>query len=101
MAGAKLTTISVPFIYKHAIDGLSEPLNLTLGDGASLALLGPPGLMLAYGATRISADGMTQLRNALFASVTEHALRRMSHHTFSHLLQLELSFHLSRQAPAS
>ena len=97
MIGAKLATIQVPFLFKHAVDGLSEPLAAVGGEGAALLALGPTGLMLAYGATKISADGMQQLRNALFASVTEHALRRMSRETFSHLLQLELRFHLSRQ----
>ena len=56
--------------------------------------------MLVYGATRACADAMTQLRNAVFVSVTEGALRRMARRTFRHLHSMELSFHLNRQTGA-
>jgi len=109
MLGAKAATIQVPFLFKHAIDGLSEPLAaaavLSGSDPATSGLLvaatlTPPGLMLAYGATRIAADGMTQLRNALFSYVTEDAIRRTSLRTFNHLMALDLKFHLDRQTGA-
>jgi len=98
MLCAKLTTIQVPFLFKFAIDGLADPA--AVADASLLLMVSPPLLMLAYGGARISADGMTQLRNALFSAVTEGALRRMSRHTFGHLLQLELAFHLNRQTGA-
>lgn len=92
MIGAKLVTIQVPFLFKHAIDALSEP---TLAIG-----LAPPTLLLMYGMTRATADGLAQLRNAIFARVAEGALRRMARHTFLHLHDLDLKFHLSRQTGA-
>ena len=62
--------------------------------------LTPAALMVAYGVARTSAEGMTQLRNALFALLSESALRRMARRTFRHLHEMELQFHLSRQTGA-
>ena len=123
MIGAKLTTIQVPFIFKHAVDALSEQQAAlaavaseasTAGEAMAavassqplaasavgLLALSPPSLLLMYGLTRASSDGMTQLRNALFARVAEGALRRMARRTFAHLHALELRFHLERQTGA-
>jgi len=60
----------------------------------------PATLLLLYGATRAGAEAVGQLRNAIFARVTEGALRRMARRTFTHLHALELGFHLSRQTGA-
>lgn len=49
------------------------------------------------GATRISAVILQELRNAVFASVAQKAIRRVAASVFEHLLRLDLSFHLSRQ----
>ena len=38
-----------------------------------------------------------ELRNAIFASVAQKAIRRVACNVFEHLLRLDLSFHLSRQ----
>ena len=84
MIGAKLTTIQVPFLFKHAIDALTEQAAAaSVLDGAhsvadataplttvaGLLALSPASLLLMYGATTACASGMTQLRNALFARV--------------------------------
>nr|POE48031.1 iron-sulfur clusters transporter atm1, mitochondrial [Quercus suber] len=49
------------------------------------------------GATRISASLFQEIRNAVFASVAQKAIRRVAGNVFSHLLNLDLNFHLSRQ----
>jgi len=95
----------VPFLFKHAIDGLAEPSLAAVVDPTSSGLLiaaglTPPALMVAYGVTRIAADGMQQLRNALFAYVTEGAVRQTSLRAFEQLMALDLSFHLNRQTGA-
>lgn len=53
--------------------------------------------IFAYGATRIGATVFQELRNAVFASVAQKAIRRVAGNIFTHLLNLDLSFHLSRQ----
>ena len=101
----QVATIQVPFLFKHAIDGLAEPSLAAVVDPTSSGLLiaaglTPPALMVAYGVTRIAADGMQQLRNALFAYVTEGAVRQTSLRAFEQLMALDLSFHLNRQTGA-
>lgn len=53
--------------------------------------------IFAYGITRIGATLFQELRNAIFASVAQKAIRKVAGNVFSHLLNLDLSFHLSRQ----
>ena len=54
-------------------------------------------MVVAYGATRIGATLFQELRNAVFASVAQKAIRRVAGSVYDHLLRLDLNFHLSRQ----
>ena len=47
--------------------------------------------------TRIGATLFQELRNAVFASVAQKAIRNVAANVFGHLLRLDLNFHLSRQ----
>lgn len=47
--------------------------------------------------TRISATVFQEIRNAVFASVAQKAIRRVAANVFEHLLRLDLNFHLTRQ----
>lgn len=49
------------------------------------------------GATRIGSAVFQEIRNAIFASVAQKAIRRVACNVFEHLLRLDLNFHLSRQ----
>jgi ABC transporter ATM len=49
------------------------------------------------GVTRIGATLFQELRNAVFASVAQKAIRKVASNVFEHLLRLDLNFHLSRQ----
>ena len=49
------------------------------------------------GAARIGAAVFQEMRNAVFASVAQKAIRRVAASVFGHLLRLDLQFHLSRQ----
>jgi ATP-binding cassette, subfamily B (MDR/TAP), member 7 len=53
--------------------------------------------IFAYGATRIGSTVFQEIRNAVFASVAQNAIRRVAGNVFEHLLKLDLNFHLSRQ----
>jgi ATP-binding cassette subfamily B (MDR/TAP) protein 7 len=53
--------------------------------------------IFAYGLTRIGSTVFQELRNAVFASVAQKAIRRVAANVFEHLLKLDLNFHLSRQ----
>ncbi|WP_455917125.1 ABC transporter transmembrane domain-containing protein, partial [Leclercia tamurae] len=76
-------------IYKHAID--------ELGKGAPGAVTVPLGLILAYGTARVLSLLFSELRDAIFARVGQHAIREVGLQIFRHLHALALRFHLSRQ----
>jgi ATP-binding cassette subfamily B (MDR/TAP) protein 7 len=52
---------------------------------------------LLDGATRIGATLFQELRNAVFATVAQKAIRKVACSVYEHLLRLDLQFHLSRQ----
>lgn len=85
---AKLSNVAVPLAFKEMIDHFSQA-------GVALAL--PVLLLLLYGTLRFSNSLFTELREILFARVTQHAVRRLSLEVFRHLHALSLAFHLERQ----
>ena len=89
LIAAKVASIYVPLFLRDAVDSLSPEA------GAALAV--PIALLLAYAAARILSVGFAQARDAVFARVAQHAMRRVALETFRHLHQLSLRFHLDRQ----
>jgi ATP-binding cassette subfamily B protein len=71
-------------------------LDVKAGSPQSLLVV-PVGIIIAYGLLRISASIFTELREALFARVTQNAVRKVALQVFEHLHSLALSFHLARQ----
>jgi ATP-binding cassette subfamily B protein len=90
LIAAKLANVGVPLLLKQIVDGLTLP-----PPGQVLVL--PIALLVAYGALRLSTTGFTELREYLFAKVTQRAVRTIALRTFRHLHALSLRFHLSRQ----
>jgi ABC-type transport system involved in Fe-S cluster assembly fused permease/ATPase subunit len=90
LIAAKLANVGVPLVLKEIVD------RLTTVAGAQ-ALVLPLGLLAAYGALRLSTTAFTELREYLFAKVTQRAVRTIALKTFRHLHALSLRFHLSRQ----
>ena len=88
LVAAKVANVGVPMIFKEMIDGLS-------GSQQLLAL--PMLLLVLYGLLRFSTSLFTELREILFASVTQRAVRQVSLEVFRHLHALSLRFHLERQ----
>jgi ATP-binding cassette subfamily B protein len=92
LIAAKAANVGVPVLLKRIVDSLMP------GAGtAQLALVVPLGLVLAYGALRLSNTVFTELRELVFAKVTERAVRRVALQVFQHLHALSLRFHLERQ----
>ncbi len=92
MVGAKLANVSVPLLLKTLVDAM----NFKPGDPATLLVV-PVGLLLAYGALRLSTSLFTELRELVFAKATQGAARSIALQTFQHLHALSLRFHLERQ----
>ncbi len=90
LIAAKLANVGVPLLLKQIVDGLTLP-------PAGQMLVLPVALLVAYGALRLSTTAFTELREFLFAKVTQRAVRTIALKTFRHLHALSLRFHLSRQ----
>jgi ABC-type transport system involved in Fe-S cluster assembly fused permease/ATPase subunit len=88
LIAGKLVNIYVPLFYKHAVDALSP---------ANVAVTVPVALIVAYGVARVMAQGFNELRNAVFAKVSQRAVRRLALTAFRHIHALSLRFHLERR----
>lgn len=55
---------------------------------------------LPDGIARAGAAGFNELRNAVFARVASHSIRKIGRNVFTHLHNLDLGFHLNRQTGA-
>lgn len=85
---AKLATVAMPLWLKQIVDSLNVAPSL---------LVLPVGALLGYGLVRLASGFFGELRDALFARVTQGAVERISTQIFAHLLQLSLRFHMDRQ----
>ncbi|MDX0638084.1 ATP-binding cassette domain-containing protein [Sinorhizobium medicae] len=92
---AKAVLILVPYFFKWATDALNNKPE-ALGF-LPVFLTGAVMLVLAYNFARLLQAGLNQLRDALFASVGQHAVRQLAYKTFVHMHQLSLRFHLERR----
>ncbi len=97
LIGAKVATVAMPWVLKLIVDGLDGGLDGGSGSGAGVPLVVPVALLLGYGALRFFSVFLGEMRDAVFARVTERAMRRVGLKVFSHLHHLDLDFHLSRQ----
>ncbi len=85
---SKLANVSVPLALKEIIDSL---------DAKQAMLAVPVAMIVAYGLLRLFSTLFGELRDAVFAKVTQRAIRRVALQVFEHLHSLSLRFHLERQ----
>jgi ATP-binding cassette subfamily B protein len=79
----------VPIVYKEAVDALTP--------GNNVVLVLPIAMIGAYGLLRLISVASGEIRDAIFAKVTQHAIRTVALSVFEHLHRLSLRFHLDRQ----
>ncbi|MDX3893323.1 ABC transporter ATP-binding protein/permease [Pusillimonas sp.] len=88
LIAAKVASVITPLYLKDLVDGLSLPQTL---------LVLPVAALLGYGFARLAASVFGELRDALFARVTQGSIRRIATRLFEHLFALSMRFHLQRQ----
>ena len=95
----KVVTVLVPYLFKLATDALTGDIDLESRFTSlfPLVLLTPVILVIAYNVGRVLVIALNQLRDALFASVGQFAVRRLSVIVFGHLHALSLRYHLQRR----
>ena len=82
-------TLTLPFLLKHIVDGLSSEKEQLL------AL--PLALVAAYVFVRFLSVALRELTLAVYGTVTVRAMRRVSLRVLKHLHNLDLDYHLSRR----
>jgi ATP-binding cassette subfamily B protein len=92
LVGAKLANVGVPLVLKTLIDKMT----VTASNPLALMVL-PVSVLVAYGLLRLSTTLFTELREFVFAKVTQRAVRTIALKVFRHLHALSLRFHLNRQ----
>ncbi len=88
LIGAKLAIVAIPIVLKHIVDSLNQPKDL---------LVVPMALLFGYGLLRLASTVFADMRDIVFAKVTQRAVRRVGLEVFKHLHTLSLRFHLGRQ----
>ncbi len=94
LIAAKVVTVMVPFAYKAAVDALDKLYN-----SSDVLVIGvvPVFIIVAYGMGRILMIAFNALRDGLFISVGQNAVRLLAVQTFEHLHSLSLRYHVSRR----
>ncbi|MFA9439061.1 ABC transporter ATP-binding protein/permease [Uliginosibacterium sp. sgz301328] len=90
LIAAKVANVTVPIVFKHVVDAL------TVTPQQAVVVV-PAALLVAYGALRFASSAFAELREILFARVTQEAVRAIALAVFQHLHALSLRFHLERQ----
>ncbi|XP_022859194.1 ABC transporter B family member 25, mitochondrial isoform X3 [Olea europaea var. sylvestris] len=105
LVGAKVLNVQVPFLFKLAVDWLTTATGnanalaeFTAANSTVLALfVSPAAVLIGYGIARSGASAFNELRTAVFSKVALCTIRQVSRKVFSHLHELDLQFHLSRE----
>lgn len=92
LVAGKVLNVQVPFFFRDVVDALNVPIT---ADTTAWVLAGAS--IAGYAAARISSTLFSELRNAVFASVAQKAIRKVAKDTFKHLLDMDMGFHLTRQ----
>ncbi|RCL03838.1 MAG: bacterial [Candidatus Tokpelaia sp. JSC161] len=92
---SKIILIFVPYLFELSTNALNRKLEASLW--LEETILGSFMLILAYNLARILQIALNQLRDVLFASVGQYAVRKLAYRTFIHMHKLSLGFHLERR----
>ncbi|CDS00616.1 probable ATP-binding cassette transporter protein, mitochondrial [Sporisorium scitamineum] len=98
LIGGKLLNVRVPFFFKAIVDRLNDVVNAPLDmTNPNTVWVVAASAILGYGLARVGAAAFSELRNAVFANVAQRSIRRVAQSVFTHLLALDLGWHLTRQ----
>lgn len=89
---AKMISISIPFLYKFAVDSLAAEKNIYM--------VGAIGITIAYGIARLMNVIFEEIRNIFFSYVGQGAIRHVAMETITHIHKLSMRYHISRKTGA-
>lgn len=86
---SKIATLLVPVFFKESVDFLSP----RYGEFVVVPIF----IVIAYGVARFLSACFGEIRDGVFATVSQKAVRRIGIDVFNHLHKLGLRYHLDRQ----
>eukprot|EP00892_Ulva_mutabilis_P005128 jgi/Ulvmu1/2988/UM015_0028.1 len=90
---AKAAGLASPFFFKSAVDKLVEGSAASMSSSLTPCILG----LLLYGGMRMVSQVTKEAQMPLFTPVSQAVSRRVAHHTFGHVLGLDIRYHLDRR----
>eukprot|EP00898_Chlorokybus_atmophyticus_P004909 jgi/Chlat1/5419/Chrsp35S05230 len=93
LAASKALGLAVPLLFKRAVDTLTTGKYATIQAAAAMAVK----ILALSGLCKALKQICSELRNVVFAPVGQEAGRQVSRHVFSHVLALDMHFHLDRR----
>lgn len=93
---AKLFAVAAPVLFGNGINALTDGINT----GATMAFWAFGGAFVANAFARFASASAPQLRDSLFAPVSQDAQRIMALKGFLHVQSLSLRYHQTRRAGA-
>ncbi|KAL6753645.1 hypothetical protein V8C86DRAFT_448357 [Haematococcus lacustris] len=93
LVGSKFAGMMCPVMIKNAIDAFSAAPN----QPAQLIVSTATKFVLLYGLCDMLKHTFKELQAPLFTPVSQAAARRVAYHTFSHVLDLDIKYHLDRR----
>jgi ATP-binding cassette subfamily B protein len=102
---AKVSAVFVPLLLKAIVDRFSRPNEMagSLGgsagpmpEGTPTVLVVPVFLLLGYALLRFAGTLFNELRDLVFARVTQRTVVSYAERTFAHLMSLSPRFHVQR-----
>ncbi|MFS2317423.1 ABCB family ABC transporter ATP-binding protein/permease [Maricaulis sp. D1M11] len=92
---AKVLAVSAPVYFGEGINAISQGANAASGVLGAFVLA-----FVLYAGARFLSVGLPQLRDAMFAPVSQDAQRLVAVRTFGHVQRLSLNFHQSKRTGA-
>lgn len=89
LIGVKVATVGVPLVLRALVNALDPAENLVIAV--------PVGLLLAYGALRLSSTIFSEVQSLVFERAQRGIMRRLSGRVVRHLHNLSLRYHLERK----
>ncbi|CAH7684477.1 P-loop containing nucleoside triphosphate hydrolase protein [Phakopsora pachyrhizi] len=81
-------------MFKYVVDSLAIPIDPSSIQGFWTVT---GSVIVGYGLARIFASLFIELRSAVFTNVAQSAIRRVARNVFTHLLNVDIGFHLQNQ----
>ncbi len=97
---AKVLAVASPVAFGEGVNSITRSLSGNEDPTGAVGFAAAGGLIVLYGLLRFAASGAPQLRDALFAPVSQDAQRLTAVQGFAHVQSLSLGYHQTKRTGA-